>query len=197
MKCWATSSRQTSSLPSSWPVSTNSKAVARVFALLAACLILAGCAMEMPARPEQMAVASAPASVAQLGTVCVTVYGDDVGGFASHYYPLPRADFEAALLESMAAGGAFAPVARSADPDFLVTVGLIHLVAPQGSGHVTLETSWSVASAATGEEIARKSIRATTPASFFKKQEATEAAAQLNIAEGLSWLTAVVESHAG
>ena len=119
------------------------------------------------------------------------LYGED---------PLRNATDEE-LVETLGATprkfSAFAPVARSADPDFLVTVGLIHLVAPQGSGRVTLETSWSVASAATGEEIARKSIRATTPASFFKKQEATEAAAQLNIAEGLSWLTAVVESHAG
>ena len=153
--------------------------------------------MEMAARPEQMAVPATPVSMKQLGTDCVTVYGEDVGGFASHYYPLPRADFEAALVDSMAMGGAFAPVARSADPDFLVTVGLIHLVQPQGSGRVTLETSWSVASATTGEEIARKSITVTTPASFFKKQEATETAAQLNIAEGLAWLTTVVGSHAG
>lgn len=178
-------------------MSTNPRTIVRVVGLLGASLLLAGCAMEMAARPEEMAVASAPAGVSQLGTVCVTVYGEDVGGFASHYYPLPRADFEAALVDSMLSGGAFAPVERSADPDFLVTVGLIHLVAPQGSGRVTLETSWSVAAATTGEEIARKAITVTTPASFFKKQEATETAAQLNIAEGLSWLAAVVGAYDG
>jgi hypothetical protein len=151
--------------------------------------------MEMPAHQDQMTVAKPTVSMKRLGTVCVTVYGEDVGGFASHYYPLPRADFEGALIDSMVASGAFTPVARSADPDFLVTVGLIRLVQPQGSGHVTLETSWSVRSAATGEKIARKSITVTTPASFFKKKEATETAAQKNIAEGLAWLAIIVQPY--
>jgi hypothetical protein len=142
-----------------------------------------------------MAVANMPAAEGRLGTVCVTVYGDDVGGFASHYYPLPREDFEAALLESLSAGGALQPVARDSHPDFLVTVGLVHLVAPQWSGRVTLETSWSVTSVETGEPIARQSIQATAPSPFAKQRDATEAAAQENIAAGLAWLERVIESY--
>jgi hypothetical protein len=131
---------------------------------------------------------------ARLGSVFVTVYGD-VGGFASHYYPLPREDFEAALLASIAGGGALQPVGRADDPDFLLTVGLIRMVTPQWSGRVTLETSWSVSSPATGEQLSRQAIEATAPAEFSKKREATEAAAQMNIAEGLAWLEQVIETY--
>jgi hypothetical protein len=174
-------------------VSKQVRFVGIAIAVLLVLLLFAGCAT--PARPEHMAVAAMPAAEARLGTVCITVYGDDVGGFASHYYPLPREDFEAALLESIVSGGAFQPVARDSHPDFLVTVGLVHLVAPQWSGRVTLETSWSVTSAITGERIARQAIQATTPSPFAKVRDATEAAAQENIAEGLAWLEQVIENY--
>ena len=137
---------------------------------------------------------SAAQAEARLGSVFVTVYGD-VGGLASHYYPLPSEDFESALLASMASGGSFQPVARANDPDFLLTVGLIHMAAPHWSGRVTLETSWSVSSTATREQLSRQAIEATAPAGFSKKREATEAAAQMNIAEGLSWLEQVIETY--
>lgn len=68
------------------------------------------------------------------------------------------------------------------------------MVAPHWSGRVTLETSWSVSSAATGEPLSRQAIEATAPAEFAKKREATEAAAQMNIAEGLAWLEQVIET---
>jgi hypothetical protein len=178
---------------SSLPVSKHVRFVGIAIAILLVLLLFAGCVA--PARQDHMAVTVMPAAEARLGTVCITVYGDDVGGFASHYYPLPREDFEAALLESVSTGGAFQPVARDSHPDFLVTVGLVHLVAPQWSGRVTLETSWSVTSAETGEAIARQAIQATTPAPFSKVRDATEAAAQENIAEGLAWLEQVIESY--
>jgi hypothetical protein len=142
-----------------------------------------------------MAVTDAPIAESSLGTICVTVYGDDVGGFASHYYPLPREDFEDALIHSIIKGGIFRPVPRAGEPDVLVTVGLIQLVAPHWSGRVTLETSWAVSSPVTGEVIARKSIQATTPSPFGKVRDATETAAQMNISEGLAWLETVVAEH--
>ena len=60
---------------------------------------------------------------------------------------------------------------------------------------MTLETSWAIASAATGEEIARRAIKQTTDAPFSKNREATETAAQMSIEEGLDWLEMVVETH--
>ena len=68
--------------------------------LLLACALLLTSACSMPARPDQMAVADYPQieeGEASLGTLAITVYGENVGGFASHYYPLPREDFEKAL----------------------------------------------------------------------------------------------------
>jgi hypothetical protein len=176
-------------------MSRQIKLVTLAIVLLAILLLVTGCAPTMPARQEEMTVADAGPGVGSLGSICVTVYGNDVGGLASHYYPLPREDFESALLESLSASGVLVPVTMSGDPDYLLTVGLIRLVQPQGSGRVTLETSWTVTSAVTGERIARRSIEVTTPATFFKKQEATETAARLNIAEGLSWMERVVALH--
>jgi hypothetical protein len=171
--------------------------VSQLAAIVMAALLVAACAPTTPARQEAMVLASSPAAATaagEFGSVFVTVYGQ-AGGFASHYYPLPREDFEAALLESMASGGVFQPVRQTDDPDFLVTVGLVHMEAPYWSGRVTLETSWSVTSAATGEALGREAITAMAPAEFSKKREATEAAAQENIAEGLAWLESVVGAH--
>ena len=85
----------------------QAKFVALGIVLICIVLLIAGCAA--PARHEQMVVAATPAGEARLGSVYLTVYGDDVGGFASHYYPLPRGDFEAALLKSVSTGGVFLP----------------------------------------------------------------------------------------
>jgi hypothetical protein len=152
-------------------------------------LLLVGCST--PARMEKMAVADFPATQvgeASLATLSITVYGDDVGGFASHYYPLPRADFERALLESISRGGLFAAAPKGTDSDYNVSVGLIHMIAPQWSGTVTLETSWAISKPGTREEIGRRMIKTETPASFSKQRQATEKAAQMNIAEGIDWL---------
>ena len=173
---------------------------ARAAALLAAVgaivLLVAGCAQparmeEMSAEPETIVEYQGPP---ELATLYVTVYGDDVGGFASHYYPLPRSDFEAALLDSIAHSKLFAASPDPAKADYAISVGLISLVAPQWSGTVTLETSWAVSDAETRSEIGRQMIKAAAPAAFSKKREATEGAARANIEAGLEWLRDVLEN---
>jgi hypothetical protein len=149
---------------------------------------------EMSAEPETIAEYQGPP---ELATLYVTVYGEDVGGFASHYYPLPRADFEVALLETIARSKLFAASPEPGDADYAISVGLISLVAPQWSGTVTLETSWAVSDPATRSEIDRQMIKEATPASFSKKREATEGAARANIEAGLEWLRGVLENTPG
>ena len=161
------------------------------------CLLLAlgACAPTTPARSGKMAALGYPADTADPIPLTVTVYGDDVGGFASHYYPLPRADFEKALIESLAASGRFVVLQGEPGSDFQLSVGLIQLIQPQWSGTVTLETTWAVVSTGTGMEIARRPVRVQTPAKFSKKREATESAAQANITEGIEWLVGIVGTH--
>lgn len=167
-------------------------------AALCIALMIGGCAT--PARTDQMEIAEFEVTEPQITAAAergialdVTVYGDDVGGLASLYYPLPRADFEKALLASLASTNRFRVVPRGSDADFRLSVGLVQLIQPQWSGTVTLETAWSVTAAATGAEIARRPVRVEQPASFSKKREATELAASASIAEGIKWLGEVVE----
>ena len=167
------------------------RSAALVAALFAAgVLLLSACTT--PARPDRMSgdMASVPQSSEppEIATVFITVYGDDVGGFASHYYPLPRSDFEQALLSTIASDRNFAAAANRNDADYAVNVGLISLVAPQWSGNVTLETSWSITTLVGREELARQMIRTTSPSPFSKRREATEEAARTNIVAGLEWL---------
>ena len=149
------------------------------------------CACSQPARPDRMAsdVVVAPVSSGppQIATVSITVYGD-VSGFASHYYPLPREDYEAALMDSIARSELFAAATPPENADFDVNVGLISLVAPKWSGTVTLETSWSVTLPDGGDEVARQMIRAEARSPFSKTREATEEAASKSIDSGLAWL---------
>jgi len=153
-------------------------------------LLLAACSQ--PARPERMSteIVSAPVSTEppKIATLFITVYGENVGGFASHYYPLPREDYEAALRDSIAGNELFASSATSENADYDVNIGLISLVAPKWSGTVTLETSWSVTTPGRGEEIARQMIRSETPSPFGKVRESTEEVARMSIDSGLAWL---------
>lgn len=161
-----------------------------VVAVAASALLFAGCST--PARPDRMtdeiAGAVGSSTAPQIATLFVTVYGEDVGGFASHFYPLPRSDFETALLNTIANSELFAAASSPANADYSVNVGLISLVAPKWSGNVTLETSWSVTTPDTREEILRKMVRTSSPSPFAKQREATEESAKTNIAAGLSWL---------
>jgi len=164
----------------------------------AVALLVTGCAQparmsEMSAEPETIVASYGPP---ELATLFITVYGEDVGGFASHYYPLPRADFEAALLDTVARSKLFASSPDPGKADYAVSVGLISLVAPQWSGTVTLETSWAVSDPAARGEIARQMIREAAPASFTRKREATEGAARANIEAGLEWLQVIIERTA-
>jgi hypothetical protein len=160
-------------------------------AALAAMALLVG-ACSQPARPDRMAteVVSVPdrSEPPAIANLFVTVYGDSVGGFASHYYPLPREDYEAALLETLAANTDFAASPTPEDADYDVNVGLISLVAPKWSGTVTLETTWSITAPNRGEEIARQMIRSEAPSPFGKVRDATEEAARKSIDSGLAWL---------
>lgn len=158
-------------------------------------VLLLTSACSQPARPERMSIDTVPAaaqSVTPPGTTLfVTVYGN-AGGFASHYYPLPREDFEAALKNSIAANALFGESPASDGADFDLNVGLVSLVAPKWSGTVTLETSWSVSSGSGGEVIARKMIRSEEPSPFGKVREATEEASRKNIEYGLAWLESTI-----
>ena len=161
--------------------------------LVLICILLQVIACASPARTVEMEVVEYSASSEGRVSLAVTVYGDDVGGFASHYYPLPRADFEKALLESLTKSGRFETMPRGSDSDFMLSVGLIQLIQPQWSGTVTLETAWAVSDASIDSEITRHSIRVARPASFSKKREATESVAQASIVEGIQWLNSIVE----
>jgi hypothetical protein len=166
-----------------------------VAAISAVAFLIGGCSQS--ARSDRMspAVGSAPTSSAppEIATISVTVYGD-VGGFASHYYPLPQEDYDAALGDSIAKSELFAASATPESADFDVNVGLISLVAPKWSGTVTLETSWSVTLPNGGDEIARHMIRTETPSPFSKVREATEEAARQSIDSGLAWLQETLET---
>lgn len=143
---------------------------------------------------NQMEIAERSTSSESSVSLSVTVYGDDVGGFASHYYPLPRADFEKALLESLSKSGRFNTGILGGESDFKLSVGLIQLIQPRWSGTVTLETTWTISSAGTDTETTRRSVRVERPASFSKKREATESVAQASIAEGIEWLVSIVDA---
>lgn len=160
------------------------------------CLLLqvTACAPTTPARSDQMTAVSYPESVADPVALTVAVYGDEVGGFASHYYPLPRADFEQALIESLVASGRFVVLQDETGSDFNLSVGLIQLIQPQWSGTVTLETTWSVYSAGTGMEVGRRPVRVQKPSAFGEKRKATELTAQESITEGIEWLAGIVEA---
>ena len=168
----------------------DNRALAWLVATISAVAILVG-ACSQPARPDRISaeVKSAPVSSGppKIATISLTVYGD-VSGFASHYYPLPREDYDAALRNSIAKSELFAATEIPENADFDVNVGLISLVAPKWSGTVTLETSWSVGLPNGGNEIARQMIRAEAPSPFSKTREATEAAAKKSIDSGLAWL---------
>ncbi|MDH3621953.1 MAG: hypothetical protein OER91_13735 [Gammaproteobacteria bacterium] len=161
-----------------------------VAALATSTLLFAGCST--PARPDRMTSEAAPitesAEPPQIATVFVTVYGDDVGGFASHFIPLPRSDFEKALLDTIAGSRLFAATSDPAAADYALNVGLISLVVPQWSGTATLETSWSITTPVAREEISRKMVRTSSPSPFSRQREATENSAKTNIAAGLKWL---------
>lgn len=164
-----------------------------VLAVSTLAFLMSGCSQ--PARSDQMTpeAISAPAisGPPEIATLSVTVYGD-VGGFASHYYPLPREDYDAALRDAIAKSALFAAGATPGDADFSVNVGLISLVAPKWSGTVTLETSWSVTLPG-GDEIARQMIRSEAVSPFSKIREATEEAARISIDSGLEWLATTLE----
>jgi len=162
--------------------------------LALSCLLLQLVACATPTRSDQMVVVHHSVTAKDAVSLAVTVYGDDVGGFASHYYPLPRADFEKALLESLSNSGRFETVPRGGESDFKLSVGLIQLIQPQWSGTVTLETTWAISSAGTDTEITRRSVRVEKPASFSKKREATEFVAQASIVEGIDWLVGIVDT---
>jgi hypothetical protein len=143
---------------------------------------------------SDVVVAPTSSGPPEIATISVTVYGD-VSGFASHYYPLPREDYEAALMDSITGSELFAAATAPEDADFDVNVGLISLVAPKWSGTVTLETSWSVTLPNGGDEIARQMIRAEAPSPFSKIREATEETARKSIDSGLAWLHATLASR--
>jgi len=168
----------------------DNRASAWLVATISAVAILVG-ACSQPARPDRISaeVISAPVSSGppKIATISLTVYGD-VSGFASHYYPLPREDYEAALRDSIARSELFAAATTPDNADYDVNVGLISLVAPKWSGTVTLETSWSVTLPNGGDEVARQMILAEAPSPFSKTREATEAAAGKSIDSGLAWL---------
>jgi hypothetical protein len=136
----------------------------------------------------ELVSATVPSEPPKIATLFITVYGENVGGFASHYYPLPREDYEAALRDSIARSELFACSATPEDADYDVSIGLISLVAPKWSGTVTLETSWSVKTPDRGDEIARQMIRSETPSPFGKVRESTEEVARMSIDSGLAWL---------
>lgn len=168
----------------------NGTAAALTVAVSVVALLLAACSK--PARPERMSTEEVSAPVSseppKIATLFITVYGENVGGFASHYYPLPREDYEAALRNSIAGNELFASSATPENADYDVNIGLISLVAPKWSGTVTLETSWSVTKPGRGDEIARQMIRSETPSPFGKVRESTEAVARMSIDSGLAWL---------
>ncbi len=173
---------------------TRSKGTAAAVIVMA--LFLAACSY--PARQDRMTAeaAAVPASSGppKIATVFITVYGD-VGGLASHYYPLPSENYEAALLSSIAANESFAASPTPEGADYDVNVGLISLVAPKWSGTVTLETSWSITAPNRGDEIARKMITSEKRSPYGKVRDATEEAAAMSIESGIAWLSSALDSE--
>lgn len=152
------------------------------------CLVLGACAT--PAREAEMTIADVVSTQNYDASLSITVYGD-VGGFASMYYDLPREDVEDALLQTLEGSGIFRSVAVGGDADYKLSVGLMHLVQPQWSGTVTLETTWALASA--GGELDRETISSTAPASFTEKREATEEATIRNFQQGIDWMLSTID----
>lgn len=145
-----------------------------------------------PARQEEMAAADFVGDKTYDASLAIVVYGE-VGGFASHYYQLPRENVERALFQTLERSGVFRSVAMGGDADYKLSVGLIQLVQPQWSGMVTLETTWALTSTISGTELARQSIRTTSPSSFADKREATEDATRKNIVEGINWMLSIID----
>ena len=125
-------------------------------------------------------------------SLAMVVYGE-AGGFASHYYQLPREDVEDALFQTLENSGIFRSVVVGGDADYKLSVGLMQLAQPQWSGTVTLETTWALTSTSVGRELRRETIRTTAPASFTEKREATEAAVRKNIQQGIGWMLTVID----
>jgi len=169
---------------------------AGMLAALICCLLSYACAPVSSTRSEEME-SSALQRLPGLNPIAikVTVYGENVGGFASHYYPLPREDFESALLKSMLDSGRLSVKSDSGEAVYDISVGLIQLIQPQWSGTVTLETSWAVYDHRTNEEVSRHAIRVQEPASFSRKREATELAAKTTITEGIKWIFQVMTEN--
>jgi len=161
-------------------------------AVVALCLAVGGCAS--PARHDKMMAAEIVTDQRVDASLAATVYGE-AGGFVAHYYELPREDVEQALLLTLQNSSIFRSVTLGGEADYKLAVGLMHLVQPQWSGTVTLETTWSLASSAAGGEPARMTIKTTSPASFTEKREATEAATIRNFEEGIAWMLSVIDQE--
>ena len=159
-------------------------------ALVVVCLVCGSCST--PARQEEMTAVDFVSDKTYDASLAVIVYGE-VGGFASHYYQLPREDVERALFQTLERSGLFNSVAVGGEADYKLSVGLIQLVQPQWSGTVTLETTWALTSTESGTELARQSIRTTSPSSFAEKREATEDATRKNIEEGIDWMLSIID----
>lgn len=162
-------------------------------ALLAfVCLGFSACSS--PARQVEMTAPDFVTDKSYDASLAMVVYGE-AGGFASHYYQLPREDVEDALFQTLESSGIFRSVAVGGEADYKLSVGLMHLVQPQWSGTVTLETTWALTSTTAGRELKRETIRSTAPASFSEKREATEAAVRRNIEQGIGWMLSVIEEE--
>ena len=167
-----------------------------MLAVLVCCLLSYACAPVSSTRSEEMESRTLqPLPGVNPIDVKVTVYGENVGGFASHYYPLPREDFENALLKSMVDSGRFVIKSNNGETAYDISVGLIQLIQPQWSGTVTLETSWTVYDHRSKDEVSRRAIRVEKPASFTRKREATELAAQSTIVEGIEWTFKTIKEN--
>jgi hypothetical protein len=152
--------------------------------------LLFGCSLA--ARSERMAVEEFTPERNYGQTIRIKVFGDNVGGFVSAGYPLPREDYEQALTKSLIDSDMFQEVLSAGDADILLTVGLIQLIQPQMSGNITLETTWSISGTAAKSVTATTAIRAEKLAEFSTKREATERAAQESIRLGMRWLDEVL-----
>ncbi len=156
------------------------------------CLVLGACAT--PAREAEMTIADVVSTQNYDASLSIAVYGD-VGGFASMYFDLPREDVEDALFRTLENSGIFRSVAVGGEADYKLSVGLMHLVQPQWSGTVTLETTWALTSTSAGRELNRETIRSTAPASFTEKREATEEATIRNFQQGINWMLSVIDQE--
>lgn len=149
-------------------------------------------ACSLATRTEKMAFEDFTPERKYSETLRITVFGDDVGGFTSAAYPLPRDAYEKALIKSLLDSDMFEAVLSAGDADLVLTVGLIQLIQPQMSGKVTLETTWSIKQTAAGSTIASTAIQTEKLADFSTKREATERAAQESIRLGMRWLNDIL-----